>query len=415
MSCYEVRRSQPLSGVINIQGSKNSVLPIMAGAILADGVTILENCPDISDVQNTILILRTLGCRVEKKDSTVYIDTANLNRCIIQDEYSEKMRSSFIFMGALLARFKKAVMAMPGGCNIGLRPIDIHLKAFEKMGVVIREDKSIYADGSNLLDAYISLEFPSVGATENVIMLAVLSERTIVIDNAAREPEIVELCDFLRKMGADINGSGSSRIIIKGVRKLHCVNHRIGGDRICAGTYIAAVGMCGGSIKITGIDYNLIDGTRQVLSSMGIQINDSGEGIDVTCNGKTNNIDLVETKPHPGFPTDMQSQIMSMACVSNGNMRIKETMFENRFRTVPELIKMKADIAVSKNSVYIKGNKRLKGCDVTAYELRGGAALVLAGLAADGVTNVHGIKYIKRGYENIVRDLQILGADIRLV
>lgn len=415
MTYIEVGKSENLSGSIRIQGAKNSVLPIMAAALLADGTTVIENCPDILDVRNTIDILKMLGCAVHMENSTLYIDSSGFDTCCIPERYSEKMRSSFIFMGPMLEKCKKAMIALPGGCNIGLRPVDIHLNAFRKMGVLITQDEHIYADGSNLLDTYINLEFPSVGATENILLLSAVSEVRIVIDNAAKELEIVDLCNFLNNMGADISGGGTSRIMINGVKKLSPVNVTIKGDRICAGTYIAAVGICGGDIIIKGINKEVLSGTIDVAEKMGISIYGNDDEIRAVCNERTHNVSNVSTGPYPEFPTDMQSQIMTLACVSTGNVKIYENVFENRFRIVPELIRMGADVSVKDNAVNINGVETLRGCEVTAYELRGGAALVLAGLAAHDITRIYGTEYIKRGYENLVRDLKNLGADIRQI
>lgn len=413
MSCYEIRKSRPLSGRICIQGSKNSVLPIMAAAVLTRGVTILHNCPDIVDVKNTIAILEMLGCYVERQDRDIRIDASQIQTCGISAEYSEKLRSSFLFMGPLIARCKKASIAMPGGCQIGSRPVDLHLEAFRKMGVIIREEGQVYADGSNLLDAYIQLRFPSVGATENILLLAAASGRKVVLDCCAKEPEIIELCTFLNLMGADITGAGSNRIVIQGAEELRAAEYTIGGDRICAGTYIAATGICGGSICMEGIEKWELAGISEVVEAMGIRLLEQEQGVCVQCEDNIQNPLCIETGPFPGFPTDMQSQMLVLACMSQGTLLLKEQIFENRFQIVPELQRMGADIEAGENFVVVHGGQRLTGCQVEARELRGGAALVLAGLGAEGVTTVSGIRYICRGYENIIDNLTALGADVR--
>lgn len=413
MSCYEIMKSPPLSGTIQIQGSKNSVLPIMAAAVLVHGVTVLHNCPDITDVANTITILKSLGCKVERSGSDILIDASKITSCCISEEDSGKLRSSFLFMGPVIARCKKAVIAMPGGCKIGERPIDLHLDAFRKMGVLVRQTDKICADGSNLLDAYIRLAFPSVGATENVLLLAAASGRKVILDNSAREPEIIELCRCLNGMGADITGAGSSRIVIHGVKELKPTQQRICGDRICAGTYIAAVGICGGDITIGGISPFALSGISQVVGRMGIRLSEVPGGIRVQCRETPENVSVIETGPFPEFPTDMQSPLLALSCVARGNLEMREKIFENRFQIVPELIQMGADIKVLENRVLVKGGKKLTGCEVEAKELRGGAALVIAGLAAEGTTKVYGTRYIKRGYENMMGNLISLGAFVR--
>ncbi|MBE5927680.1 MAG: UDP-N-acetylglucosamine 1-carboxyvinyltransferase [Lachnospiraceae bacterium] len=414
MSYFVINKSEDLSGVIKVQGAKNLILPLMAAALLSEGITIFDNCPDISDVRYTIKILEGFGCRVDFYDSTLSIDTRGFNPCNIGSKYSEKMRSSFLFMGALLSKCKTAKLSMPGGCNIGRRPIDIHLKAFREMGVKIAEDRDeIFADARYLRDAYIKLDFPSVGATENVILLAVKSNIHIVLDNIAREPEIKEMCNILNKMGAKICWESDSRIEIYGVDKLKPVRAKVMGDRICAGTYITAVGLCGGDVIISGIDNNSLLGMSDIFLRMGIEItNNSKDSIRVRCNRRTTNLTSIHTEPFPGFPTDVQSPLMVLASVSMGTVRLTENLFENRFRIVNELNRMGADIKVENNVAIINGVDSLRGTDVRATELRGGAALVLAGMVANGVTKITGIQYIARGYENILNDLNKIGGKI---
>lgn len=413
MSCFIIKKTEALSGNIKVQGAKNLILPLMAAALLVDGVTIFDNCPDISDVRYTMKILEGIGCRVRLDNSTLSIDTRGFDLCSISSEYSEKMRSSFLFLGPMLSRCKMAKISMPGGCNIGKRPVDIHLKAFEQMGVIIREDEDVYADASNLKDAYIKFDFPSVGATENAILLAVKSNICVILDNVAREPEIKEMCNILNKMGAQILWETDSKLIIHGVNRLRPVRASIMGDRICAGTYIAAVGLCGGDVTLQGIDKASLRGMLKVFSEMGIDVdNDTGDSVRVRCNKRTSNLKSISTEPFPGFPTDMQSQLMTLASVSEGTMEITENIFENRFRIVSELNRMGADIKIRGNRAVINGVNALSGADVTAYDLRGGAALVLAGMAANKTTKITGIEYITRGYENILRDLNSIGGKI---
>lgn len=413
MSCFVIKKSDNLSGCIRVQGAKNLILPLMAAALLVDGVTIYDNCPDISDLRYTMKILEGIGCKVSLDDSTLSIDTRGFDLCSISSKYSEKMRSSFLFLGPLLSKCKIAKISLPGGCNIGKRPVDLHLKAFEQMGVNIREEDDVYADARNLRDAYIKFDFPSVGATENAILLAVKSDICVVLDNIAREPEIKEMCNVLNSMGAHISWDADSRLVIHGVKKLNPIRARVMGDRICAGTYIAAVGMCGGDVTMQGIDNECLRGMLEVFDKMGINISDNGsDSIRVRCTKKTRNVREIYTEPFPGFPTDMQSQLMTLACVSEGTMEITENIFENRFKVVSELNKMGADIKIYGKRAVINGVNALAGADIIAYDLRGGAALVLAGMAAEGVTRISGIEYITRGYENILRDLNSIGGKI---
>lgn len=414
MSYFVINKSENLSGVIKVQGAKNLILPLMAGALLVEGVTIFDNCPNISDVRYTIKILEEMGCRVSFCNSTLSIDTRGFNLCSIGSKYSEKMRSSFLFMGPLLSKCKMAKISMPGGCKIGRRPIDIHLKAFREMGVNVREEaEEIFADARHLRDAYIKFDFPSVGATENAILLAVKSNIHVVLDNIAKEPEIKEMCKILNNMGAKIFWESDSRIEIYGVDKLKPVRANVMGDRICVGTYIAAVGLCGGDVIICGIDKNSLVGMSDIFSRMGIEIAyNSKDSIRVRCNERTTNLASIHTEPFPGFPTDVQSPLMVLASVSMGIVRLTENLFENRFRIVNELNRMGADIKVKDNVAIINGVDALNGTDVRATELRGGAALVIAGMAANGVTRIRGTKYIARGYENILRDLNKIGGKI---
>ncbi len=416
MSYYVVSESRDLSGCIRIQGAKNLILPLMAAALLVDGETVFDNCPDILDVRYTMKMLEGIGCRVSLENSKLSIDTSGFDLCNISSEYSEKMRSSFLFLGPLLSRCKVARVSMPGGCNIGKRPVDMHLKAFEKMGVIINEEEAIYADARNLRDAYIRFDFPSVGATENAILLAVKSDIRVILDNVAREPEIRAMCYILNKMGARIIWESNGRIVIYGVKKLNPIRVSVIGDRICAGTYMCAVGICGGDVLIKGINRHSLIGMTDVFIKMGMSIT----GIDydtirVSCHRRLSNIESIATEPFPGFPTDMQSQLMVLASVSDGELRINENIFENRFRIVPELLKMKADISLNDNTAMVKGVDSLIGTEVNATDLRGGAALVLAGLGAKGSTVINGIDYIKRGYENILRDIRLIGGNISIL
>lgn len=416
MPYFAVSRSRNLSGNIKIQGSKNLILPLMAVAVLAKGEFVFDNCPDITDVRNTMNILEVIGCKTDFSNSSLMIETEKIDMYDIPQEYSEKMRSSFLFLGALLSRCKIARIPKPGGCNIGKRPIDIHLKAFESMGVIVREEDSIYADAGDLRDAYIRLEFPSVGATENIILLASKSDIDVVIDNAAREPEVREMCNVLNMMGANIHMDFAGKIVIHGVKELKPIKISVMGDRICAGTYMIAVGICGGDVLLEGIGYNEMLGTVEVLGNMGIEISKYNEkNIRVVSRDRLKNINNISTEPFPGFPTDMQSQLMTLASLSEGSLMLYENIFEDRFRIATQLNQMGARIDVKKNIAYIHGVDVLYGSKVKAADLRGGAALLLAGLGAEGTTIVENTEYIKRGYEDIVRDISIVGGNISVI
>ncbi len=416
MAFIEIAGGKQLNGEVNIQGSKNAVLPILAATLLINGITKLNHCPKILDVDHMIKILEAIGCTVIWEKSSLIIDTTKLNTSTVPDGYVKKMRSSIILMGALLGRTHSVTISYPGGCTIGARPIDYHLSAFEEMNVILNEeDGLIYCTTEEIKGTDLNLKFPSVGATENIILAAVLATGKTRIYNAAREPEITELCKFLNTAGAKITGAGTDKIEIDGVEGLINVEYTASSDRIVAGTYLAAVAGTGGEVVLKGIGSGCLQSVIQILREMGCMILSGEDYIIISSSGRLNSIPFIRTKPYPGFPTDMQSQMMSVLMMAKGTSRIVEDIFEGRYQNVHEQIKFGADIQVLGREAIIQGVPALKGCEVYASELRGGAALVISGLMAIGKTILHNSEFIERGYEDICRDLRELNADIRYI
>ncbi len=404
-----------LRGETKIQGSKNAVLPILAASLLIKGTCVIKNCPRIADVCHMQNLLQELGCFVSWAGSTVTVNAFHVNDSRMNGESVTRMRSSIMLLGAVLGRLGEVTMAYPGGCVIGRRPIDIHLSALRDMGVEIKEQEQFFtAKSKRLLGAELELPFPSVGATENVILAAVTAEGTTVLKNAAREPEIEALCGFLKEAGADIAGVGSGRLTIKGVKTLHETKFTVPSDRIVAGTYLTAALAAGGSIFLENAPAQQMGALLAVAEEMGGCVTVNGEGIGLDVIHRLNAVPYLKTEVHPGFPTDLQSPLMAALCFAKGQSIIEEDIFENRFRIVGDLQRMGAEIKTVKNKAYINGVEMLKGTDVEAEELRGGAALVIAGLAAEGKTVVKNRHFIERGYENICKDLRNLGADINV-
>lgn len=413
---YKIRGRKRLSGSISIQGSKNAALPIMAASLLGRGCTILHNCPKILDVHAMLSILKQLGCQVRWEENTVSICTDGLFSCVVPEKYASSMRSSVMLLGPLLGRIGCADIAWPGGCCIGARPVDIHQAALEKMGVRFElNEKSMFAERKRLHGAAVCLPFPSVGATENIIMAAVLAEGTTVIENAAREPEIVSLCDFLRKMGAEISGDGGRRIYIQGVRCLGNVEFTVPSDRIVMGTYLTAALGTGGDVFLKGDCADSLGMLLSLAESAGAEVLFDEKGLRIAMKRPFTSSARIITAPYPGFPTDLQSPFLSLLSVSGHVCSIEERVFESRFSTAKELEKMGADIRIRGQKAWIYGRKHLNPACVKASDLRGGAALVLAGLFADGETEVHEIGHIRRGYQCIEQDLKGLSADIEMV
>ena len=415
MSRFIINGGSRLEGEIEAQGAKNSVLPILAATILSGGKNVIYNCPELSDVRITIEVLKSLGCDVKRVGKVLVVDSENISEYIMPEELMRQMRSSIIFLGAILARFKKAVVSLPGGCEIGNRPIDLHIKGLKKLGVEITESHGyINCKAEKLHGENIHLDFPSVGATENIMLAACLAEGTTVITNAAREPEIVDLENFLNKMGAKISGSGSDVIRIDGVKRLYGVEHTIIPDRIAGATYLLAGAITGGNIILRNTNPQHMGAMINVLKEMGCRIYTEKNRVILTVGSKRlRSVGKLQTMPYPGFPTDIQSPFMALAAISEGTGIFVENIFENRYQHVEELVRMGADIQVDARVAVVCGVERLSGAKVVAKELRGGAALVLAGLAAEGITEVENIKYIDRGYEDFEKYLGVCGANIR--
>ena len=414
VSRYVINGGHRIYGETQIQGSKNSVLPILAATVLIKGETVITNCPDITDVEATIKILSHLGCRVKREGHCVTVDSTDIVKYDIPDDLMREMRSSVVFLGAIIGRTGKASLSTPGGCEIGLRPIDLHLDAIQRFGVNIQEEfaKINFEAVKELEGVNISLSFPSVGATENIILTACTAKGTTVITNAAREPEISDLADFLNSCGARISGTGEGTIIIEGVKELHSVQYKVIPDRIVAATYLAAAAMTHGKIKLSGIIPAHLSPCIPVFEEAGCDISISATSVTLTAPPYLRAIKTVRTMPYPGFPTDMQAQILAMTTMCHGTSVIIETIFESRYKHVSELLRFGAKIRVDGRMAVIEGTPDLTGASVIASDLRGGAALVLAGIAAQGTTTVDDIKYILRGYENMSGVLSSLGCEI---
>ncbi|WP_261305776.1 UDP-N-acetylglucosamine 1-carboxyvinyltransferase [Paenibacillus andongensis] len=408
-----IEGGRPLTGAIQIHGAKNAALPILAACILASGTHTLHNVPNLLDIDTMLRILRALGCRAEQQGDTVSITTSTANSSHIPEELMGQMRSSIFLMGPLLARFGSVTVYQPGGCAIGERKIDLHLKGLQALGASIEEfANKIVCTADSLQGSEIVLDFPSVGATENIMMAAVKAEGITTIYNAAREPEIQDLQNFLNAMGADIIGAGTDTITIRGVESLSPCAYRIIPDRIVAGTFLVAAAATKGSITLERVNPAHLTSVIHVLKRAGVQIITDGDIIHVSCPTRPKAVERIVTSPHPSFPTDLQSQVMVLLSLADGLSVMKETIFEGRFKHVDELSRMGADIRVDMSSAFIRGVPRLYGATVEATDLRAGAALVIAGLAAHGTTIVEQIHHIDRGYDRIELMLSMLGASV---
>ncbi len=418
MPVIQIQGMKRLHGTIVIQGSKNGVLPVMAASLLHKGTTVLTNVPVIQDVFCMMGILNSLGCICTLADHCLVIDAAQAHPGPVPEDLARQMRSSIMLLGPMLGRFGTGQTSHPGGCLIGSRPIDLHLKGLKKLGAKIWEEGGVIqaeASGSaGLTGTQIHLTYPSVGATENIIMAAALAQGETVLLGAAREPEIEILCQFLRAAGAEIEGEGTSRIRICGGRTLNDTKFFIPGDRIVAGTYLGAVLCAGGQVFLSGAPSEHMTASIQIAAKMGAEISVRDGGFSAASKGRPKAADFA-TGPYPGFSTDLQSVMMAAAAAAEGTSRIQERIFENRFSTAKELQKLGAHIIINGETAIVEGTPFLKGAHVTARDLRGGAALVAAGLAAEGITLVEGYRHISRGYEDICRDLQAVGAEIELV
>jgi len=415
MSSYIIEGGHKLEGTVKISGSKNAALPILAATVLNVGKTTLYNVPNIQDTQMMFKILETLGGKVEKKNNKIIIDTSKINKFEIPEELMHKMRSSVILAGALLGRYKKAIFSYPGGCDIGSRPIDLHLRSFEKLGInVVQNYGNIICDAEKIKGEKIDLDFPSVGATENAILASVLAEGTTTITNSAREPEIIDLQNFLNKMGAKIIGAGTNEIQITGVKKLKDISYNIMPDRIETGTFLCLAVATKGNLILENTNAEHITPVITKLQEAECKIEIEKNKIKINSNKKIKALDI-KTMPYPGFPTDMQSVFSAMLTTAKGTSIIVENIFENRFKYTQELNKMGAKITVEGKSAIIRGVRKIYGANVKATDLRGGAALVLAGLSAKGITKVENIEYILRGYENFDKKLRNINANIQMI
>ena len=413
MGSITIEGGHRLSGETVVQGAKNSVLPVLAATLLCGGACRIRRCPRLSDVDAAADILRYLGCRADWEDGDLLVDSSVLTRCDIPQTLMRRMRSSVIFLGAILARCGWAELSYPGGCELGPRPIDLHLAALRTLGASIEESGGkLYCQGRHLKGGQIVLAIPSVGATENAMLAACGAEGETVICNAAREPEIADLQDFLCAMGAEVRGAGGSVITVTPRRELHGCVHRVIPDRIVAATYLCAAAAAGGEVTLRNTEHRHLAAVTTVLDQAGCGVR-CGEGyIQLVRMGPLRAVPPVRTAPYPGFPTDCQAILMAALLRAQGTTVFVENIFQSRYRHVPELARMGADIRTEGRVAVVCGTERLHGTEVVATDLRGGAALAVAGLAAEGVTTVQGIGHIQRGYADLAGDLRALGARI---
>ena len=414
---FRIKGKTPLNGVIKVSGAKNAALPIIIATLVAKGEYILRNVPNLRDIRVTMRLLEDLGMETEKLDENTYkIINNGFKRTEASYEIVKQMRASFLVMGPMIANLDEAVVSLPGGCAIGSRPVDLHLKGFELLGAdITRVHGYVHAKADKLKGAEIPLGFPSVGATQNIMMAAVKTPGKTVISNAAREPEIVDLGNFLNKMGAKIKGLGTPNIEIEGVEELHAVEYSIMPDRIEAGTYVIAALVTEGDLKIQNARLEDLGVFKSELEAMGVKFKQDGELLSVIGKARDLKPSKIKTLPHPGFPTDMQPQMMLLQVLVNGGSSMEETVFENRFMHVPEFNRMGADITIRHGVAFINGGLPLTGAEVMSSDLRAGAALVLAGLAADGVTVVNRVYHIDRGYDRLELKLNTVGAQIERI
>ena len=416
MEKFIIQGGNRLEGSVRISGAKNSVVAILPAVLLSDGVCRIENVPNISDVSVTLKILYELGAKVRMiNQSTFEIDPTGINSYIISKEMSSRMRASSYFIGAMLGRFRKARVAPPGGCDFGVRPIDQHIKGFQALGArVIIDNGMVDARALRLTGAPIYLDMASVGATINIMLAAAKAEGLTVIENAAKEPHIVDLANFLNSMGADIMGAGTDIIKIRGVSKLNGVNYSIIPDQIEAGTYMAAVCATGGNVLIDNVIPKHLESITAKLVQIGAEVEEYDESLRIIMNTSAKACN-VKTMYHPGFPTDMQPQITALLALAEGTSIVTESVWANRFRYTDQLTFMGADISVEGGTAVVKGVPKLVGAPVSATDLRAGAALIIAGLAAEGTTEIESIEYIDRGYEDVVEKITALGGNIKRV
>jgi len=417
MSEITVNGGKSLKGEINIQGAKNSVLPVLAATLLCKGECVVHNCPELSDVETSVKILTGMGCVCVRDGYSVVVDSRDISSYQIPENLMREMRSSVVFLGAIIGRMGKAVISSPGGCELGPRPIDLHLSALSKMGVTITEEHGfLYCDAKDgLKGAEISLSFPSVGATENIILAAATAKGETVIHNAAKEPEISDLADFLNSAGARIYGSGSDTVYIHGVNSLGSTEHTIIPDRIVSATYMAGAAVTGGKITLKGIMPSHMVAILSVFRECGCDIAVSGKSLTISRTGTLQRIPTIRSLVYPGFPTDAGPVVIAMLTKAEGTSVFVENIFENRYRYIDELKRLGAKINTEGKTAVIEGVEMLSGAGCKCTDLRGGAALVVAALAAKGTTVIGDIHHIERGYEDIVGSFQRLNADINYV
>ena len=413
---YIIKGGIPLEGEVEIGGAKNAALAILAAANMTDETVYIENIPDVRDINAMLEAMEGIGTKVERVDRhTVKVNGAGLENCIVESESMKRIRASYYLLGALLGKYKKAQVPLPGGCNIGSRPIDQHLKGFKAMGAVTRiEHGFIIAEAEELHGAHIFLDMVSVGATINIMMAASMADGNTIIENAAKEPHVVDVANFLNSMGASIKGAGTDVIRIRGVKSLHKTEYSIIPDQIEAGTFMFAAAVTGGNVVLRNVIPKHLEATSAKLLELGCEVHEYDDAVRVISHGRLQNTH-VKTMPYPGFPTDMQPQIAVSLALAEGTSIVTESIFENRFRYVDELARMGATVKVEGNVAVISGVEKFTGARVSAPDLRAGAALVIAGLAAEGITIVDDIYYIERGYENLDQKLRALGAQIEKV
>lgn len=416
MEYLKIIGGNSLQGDVTLHGAKNSALPILCATILIKGKSVIHNCPNLSDVKSTIEILESLGCEIERQGDTVTVDAQNITSSKIDESIMRTMRSSILFLGSLVSRTGSASIFLPGGCDIGARPVDMHLKALKSLGADICESgSSITCTANRLNGAKIILPFASVGATENIIIASAISKGRTTIINPAREPEISDLAEFLNKCGAKIYGAGESTIEIEGVDYLNPCEHRIIPDRILASTYMSACAITGGEIVIKDVRPTHLAPIFPVFNEMGCRLYLNNNQLKISAPKRLKRVKMIKTMPFPAFPTDSQSLVTATLCVAKGTSIIKENIFENRFRFVGQLNRFGADVEIDEQMAVINGVKTLHGANVNATDLRGGAALVVAGLCAQGVSTINSIEHIDRGYERLEEKLSALGADIKRI
>ncbi len=416
MDKYIIDGGEKLYGKVEVQRAKNTVLPLLAASVLTDEQVKIRGVPTITDVENMLRILSEVGCKIRRQKDCAVIDSSNAVSHEIPQRLTKELRSSVFMLGSVLTRFRRAKISYPGGCDIGLRPIDLHLSGLKRLGVeIVEEGGYIDCRADKLVGAEILLDFPSVGATENIILAAVKAEGVTVIRNAAKEPEIIDLQNFLNAMGARVRGAGGGTVVIEGVKKLHGVEYTPIGDRIEAGTFLIATACCGGEIETSGVSAENIAALLHKLRENGCKIHTKNDKIILRSDKRLRAVDLVETMPFPGFPTDLQAQYSTLCCTARGTTLVVENLFETRYKYVGELKRMGADVTVRGRTAVIRGVEKLHGARVTAGDLRGGAALVVAALGAEGQSDVVDLSHIDRGYADFEYKLKKLGAKIRRV